>query len=312
MSTANRDAGPGRSRLCVMLQGGHECQFSPVAVPNVSGAMDIGSDGLTTCVALRDGSVQCWGDDLSGQVDGPVLKPTTVASAGPASKISLGFGSACALQFSPAWLEANYPATPAWTVSRCLRGPSTICGAVVGLLLLGPVRIREMRRFPPSKPPPSGIEFRISALLRVFHGFSGFRRHSGPISIGMRLNREAQGCKRLRLPIRTLGSCHQRAPTGSPGRLCLLGLGRGNVATPCIFTGRPLRQERHSEAWAAWCAASGRRRDRHQIAAGDFEDPGCDGRALRAFDGFPLQDWHVSIISSHQSCRNVVAADAQA
>ncbi|WP_170185623.1 RCC1 domain-containing protein [Lapillicoccus jejuensis] len=75
---------------------------TPQPVPGVSDAVAVSAGGNTSCVLRRGGSVSCWGENVFGSVgDGSTANrdhPVAVSGlAGPATKVSVGPGYACAL-----------------------------------------------------------------------------------------------------------------------------------------------------------------------------------------------------------------------
>lgn len=84
------------------LGAGNDTPFysTPVAVTGMTTAIAVSGGFYHTCALLRDGTVQCWGDNDSGQI-GSTLPysntPTTVAGVDGAVAISAGAFHSCAL-----------------------------------------------------------------------------------------------------------------------------------------------------------------------------------------------------------------------
>src|SRR5216117_1782103 len=74
----------------------------PVTVVGINTAVAVtASDGYHSCAVLQDGSVRCWGDNVSGQLgDGTrttAITPVTVAGITTAVAVSSGDFHTCAL-----------------------------------------------------------------------------------------------------------------------------------------------------------------------------------------------------------------------
>jgi len=73
---------------------------TPVAVSGMTTAVSVSGGFYHTCVVLRDGTVQCWGDNDSGQIGntlGYSNVPMTVAGISNALAVSAGAYHTCAL-----------------------------------------------------------------------------------------------------------------------------------------------------------------------------------------------------------------------
>jgi alpha-tubulin suppressor-like RCC1 family protein len=81
---------------------------SPVTVSGISTATKIsanfsyGTDSTHSCAVLSNGSVKCWGDNVSGQLgngstsSSPQTTPVSVQSITNATHINVGYGTSCA------------------------------------------------------------------------------------------------------------------------------------------------------------------------------------------------------------------------
>ena len=90
---------------------GYPCGLRPRPVPGVTDAVQIDAGGYHTCVLLRDGRVQCWGENSEGELGYPTLSEkcggeaafpcSTVATIVPGlsgvAQIALGRRHTCAL-----------------------------------------------------------------------------------------------------------------------------------------------------------------------------------------------------------------------
>jgi len=97
------ELGDGHGVL-VSQRGGPSTAHSsvPVTVVGINTAVAItASDGYHSCAVLQDGTVRCWGDNISGQLgDGTrnsALTPVTVVGITTASAVSSGDFHTCAL-----------------------------------------------------------------------------------------------------------------------------------------------------------------------------------------------------------------------
>ena len=73
---------------------------TPVAVNGMTNAVSVSGGFYHTCAALRDGTVQCWGDNDSGQIGNALAYsnvPMTVAGISNAVAVSSGSYHSCAL-----------------------------------------------------------------------------------------------------------------------------------------------------------------------------------------------------------------------
>jgi hypothetical protein len=73
---------------------------TPVAVSGMTTAVSLSGGFYHTCAALRDGTVQCWGDNDSGQIGNTLAYsnvPVTVAGISNAVAVSAGSYHSCAL-----------------------------------------------------------------------------------------------------------------------------------------------------------------------------------------------------------------------
>jgi alpha-tubulin suppressor-like RCC1 family protein len=80
------------------------CSTTPTPVTGLSGAaIQVAAGGVeSTCAVISGGAVQCWGDNSYGQLGlaggGSSQTPVTVKGlAGPATAVSVGYSSACAI-----------------------------------------------------------------------------------------------------------------------------------------------------------------------------------------------------------------------
>jgi alpha-tubulin suppressor-like RCC1 family protein len=83
-------------------RGEHRPFPVPVTVVGISTAVAVtASDGYHSCAVLQDGTVRCWGDNVSGQLgDGTrtgASMPVTVTGISTAVKVSSGDFHTCAL-----------------------------------------------------------------------------------------------------------------------------------------------------------------------------------------------------------------------
>ena len=75
----------------------------PVQVKDLTGAIKIASNGLTTCVVVLNGNVKCWGSNISGQAGngrrnyGRLPAPVKVDKVSHAISISMGSSVGCAV-----------------------------------------------------------------------------------------------------------------------------------------------------------------------------------------------------------------------
>jgi alpha-tubulin suppressor-like RCC1 family protein len=79
-----------------------ECSMRAVTVSGITGAVDISSGYDTTCAALGDGTVRCWGRNEYGQLGdaGAVTQsntPVTVSGVANATRVAVGARHACAV-----------------------------------------------------------------------------------------------------------------------------------------------------------------------------------------------------------------------
>lgn len=84
------------------LGDGTDSSFAstPVAVSGMTTAVSVSGGFYHTCAALRDGTVQCWGDNDSGQIGNTLAYsnvPMTVAGISNALAVSAGAYHTCAL-----------------------------------------------------------------------------------------------------------------------------------------------------------------------------------------------------------------------
>jgi uncharacterized repeat protein (TIGR02543 family) len=81
--------------------GGQQYSTSPVSVTGISTATDVSQGGFNTCSALVGGTVDCWGQNGSGEIgDGNTTEsavPVAVSSITNAASVSMGLNSACAV-----------------------------------------------------------------------------------------------------------------------------------------------------------------------------------------------------------------------
>ena len=147
------DLGTGRDVSCVLLaDGGARCwgdsdslgigavaydyvELTPLAVPAISTAVDVSSRAGNVCVVLVGGAVQCWGDNVDGQLGNgstnAAFSPTDVNLAVPSLALADVVGDHIAVvgilfNLSPpiiglanSWQVAN---NPSWSVLNPLSG----------------------------------------------------------------------------------------------------------------------------------------------------------------------------------------------
>lgn len=77
------------------------CATMPVRVPDVIGATQVDTSTFHVCAAMADRSVECWGENLSGEIGVPdqleVLFATPVAGLGEVLSVTTGGAHSCAL-----------------------------------------------------------------------------------------------------------------------------------------------------------------------------------------------------------------------
>ena len=79
------------------------CSTTPITVSGIAGATAISAGYYDTCAVLAGGTIQCWGDNMSGQLgnsasprSSPVV-PVAISGITNASAVSIGSQNACAL-----------------------------------------------------------------------------------------------------------------------------------------------------------------------------------------------------------------------
>ena len=88
---------------CVPVQhtAGTSCRLTPVVVQGLSGAVEIAAGAYHSCARLGDGTVQCWGDDVAGQLGNGATSfsptPVVVQGLSGAVEIAAGYYHSCAL-----------------------------------------------------------------------------------------------------------------------------------------------------------------------------------------------------------------------
>jgi alpha-tubulin suppressor-like RCC1 family protein len=77
------------------------CATTPVLVPGLSGVVGVSAGVNHTCAVLSTGSVECWGDNIFGELgDGTTTgraSPTVVTGVGGAVSVSAGAAHTCAV-----------------------------------------------------------------------------------------------------------------------------------------------------------------------------------------------------------------------
>ena len=69
----------------------------PTTLPGITGATDIAARGRHTCVALQDGTVECWGTESAPDGGDALLTPYTVIGVSGAIRVAVGDRFGCAL-----------------------------------------------------------------------------------------------------------------------------------------------------------------------------------------------------------------------
>ncbi len=82
--------------------GTGDCSLSAVSVTGITDAVDVSAFDSAACAVISDGTVQCWGDNSSGQLgDGGMVAssstPVTVTGITTAVEVAVGGDHACAL-----------------------------------------------------------------------------------------------------------------------------------------------------------------------------------------------------------------------
>ncbi len=104
--------------------GGIECSRTPIAVPGLSGVVELALASNRTCARLSSGDVRCWGFFA----DGVKRAPTEVPGLGRVERIAIGRSHACALRVDGAvvcWGEASRGQLGRRVGTACPRGTGT-------------------------------------------------------------------------------------------------------------------------------------------------------------------------------------------
>jgi alpha-tubulin suppressor-like RCC1 family protein len=97
--------GDGNNTGPEVCPGNLPCSTTPAVVPGVNGAIAVATNGNDACAVLSSGAVECWGNDISGELgSGPLANgitvssvPTVVSGLTRATAIAVGADYACAL-----------------------------------------------------------------------------------------------------------------------------------------------------------------------------------------------------------------------